>query len=220
MTPFAESRCFMDLHDFRRNYLMDELDQTQLKQNPFEQFEVWMREMLTIELADPTAMTLATVNTQGEPSQRIVLLKSFDQSGFTFFTNQQSEKSKDIVNNASVSLHFPWNQVERQVLIKGKAEAVTESESDNYFASRPRESQLAAWASNQSSPIQSRTDLMDEYEAVSRRFPGEVPRPPHWGGYRVKPSFFEFWQGGANRLHNRFIYTLESEEWMIQRLSP
>jgi pyridoxamine 5'-phosphate oxidase len=172
-------------------------------------------------------MVLATVDGEGRPSQRIVLLKSFDARGFVFYTNYGSRKAKDIAGNAHVSLLFPWHLLERQVKICGRAEKVSLFESARYFASRPRESQLAAWASQQSAPLDSRKFLLTQLESMRHKFAsGEVPLPDFWGGFRVIPSEFEFWQGGGNRLHDRFRYRRHAgegaadTEWDIARLAP
>ncbi len=180
-----------------------------------------MAQAIEAQLPDPTAMTLATVNAKGQPSQRIVLLKHFDDRGFVFYTNYNSAKGKDIAANPNVALHFPWHNMERQVKVMGYAEKVPVSESLKYFLTRPRESQLAAWASAQSDRISSRTVLLNQVESLKQKFQrGEVPLPDFWGGYRVTPESFEFWQGGANRLHDRFRYSPADTGWSIERLAP
>lgn len=211
----------MDLYDFRRNYLMGGLSLEDLKSNPIDQFEHWMTQVMTSAVADPTAMVLATVDAQGQPNQRIVLLKQVDEQGFTFFTNQKSDKGLEIEVNSKVSLHFPWNAVERQVKVQGKAVKVSSQESDEYFASRPRESQLAACASDQSQVLASRQQLLDNYTLKQKAFADSpVPRPECWGGYRVIPESVEFWQGGEHRLHDRFVYKHRGGQWHIERLAP
>ncbi len=213
----------MDLEDVRREYLMGGLRRENLAASPFEQFETWMGHALKAGLPDPTAMTLATVSAEGQPSQRIVLLKHFSDQGFVFFTNYASRKAHDIDQNGKVSLHFPWHNMERQVKVMGHAEKIPAAESLKYFLTRPRESQIAAWASEQSRPLSSRTLLLNQVESIKQKFrKGEVPLPDFWGGYRVVPKVFEFWQGGANRLHDRFQYECEqdSESWAIERLAP
>jgi len=211
----------MDLEDIRREYLQGGLNYDQLNRDPFQQFELWMNQAIGANLADPTAMTLATVDAVGQPSQRIVLLKHLDERGFVFYTNYGSAKAKDISANNKVSLHFPWQAMERQVKVMGSAEKVSVAETLKYFVTRPRDSQIAAWSSHQSSPISSRTLLLAQFESLKQKFrKGEVPLPDFWGGYRVEPHSFEFWQGGANRLHDRFLYIKEPHGWSIERLAP
>lgn len=211
----------MDLHDFRRDYLMGGLRRADLDDDPFVQFEQWFNAMVSLGSTDPNAMVLATVDASNQINQRIVLLKAFSAEGFDFFTNKNSDKARAIADNPKVSLHFPWNIAERQVKINGTAEALPDSDNDRYFSSRPRESQLAAWASAQSQVIESRERLMESYQSLDAQYPNAVPRPPFWGGYRVKVSSFEFWQGGASRLHDRFVYTLNDKgHWIVQRLAP
>lgn len=211
----------MDLEDVRREYLIGGLQREDLFDSPFKQFETWMAQAIKSEIADPTAMTLATVNAEGQPSQRIVLLKHFSEQGFVFYTNYNSVKAKDIEGNPKVSIHFPWHMMERQVKVMGTVEKVSSAESLKYFLSRPRESQIAAWASNQSHRISSRSTLLNQIESIKKKFEnGEVPLPEFWGGYRVTPSIFEFWQGGGSRLHDRFQFSLIDHQWGIERLAP
>lgn len=211
----------MDLENFRRDYLRDGLKREALNSNPFQQFELWMDQTIQSGIPDPTAMTLATVDASGQPSQRIVLLKHVDEAGFVFFTNYGSVKAKNIAVNAKVSLHFPWHMLERQVKVLGTAEKISTAQSLKYFLSRPRESQLAAWASEQSRPISSRQLLLSQFEHMKQKFQhGEIPLPDFWGGFVVKPHCFEFWQGGANRLHDRFQYLWQDDAWQIERLAP
>jgi pyridoxamine 5'-phosphate oxidase len=211
----------MDLEALRREYLKDGLEREYLADDPFDQFEKWMAQFLELGLADPTAMTVATVAPDGQPSQRIVLLKHVDQSGFVFYTNYSSRKANEIDANPKISLHFPWHAVERQVKVCGVAEKVSPAESLRYFTSRPKGSQLAAAASPQSKVISSRTLLLNEFERLKQKFrEGEIPLPDFWGGYRVVPSEIEFWQGGQNRLHDRFRYTRSEDAWEIDRLAP
>jgi pyridoxamine 5'-phosphate oxidase len=211
----------MDLEALRREYLKDGLERENLTDDPFDQFEKWMAQFLELGLADPTAMTVATVAPDGQPSQRIVLLKHVDQSGFVFYTNYSSRKANEIDANPKISLHFPWHAVERQVKVCGVAEKVSPAESLRYFTSRPKGSQLAAAASPQSKVISSRTLLLNEFERLKQKFrEGEIPLPDFWGGYRVVPSEIEFWQGGQNRLHDRFRYTRSEDAWEIDRLAP
>jgi pyridoxamine 5'-phosphate oxidase len=211
----------MDLEALRREYLKDGLERDILADDPFDQFEKWMAQFLELGLADPTAMTVATVAPDGQPSQRIVLLKHVDQSGFVFYTNYSSRKAKEIDANPKISLHFPWHAVERQVKVCGVAEKVSTAESLRYFTSRPKGSQLAAFASPQSKVISSRSLLLNEFERLKQKFQeGEIPLPDFWGGYRVVPTEIEFWQGGQNRLHDRFRYTRNADTWEIDRLAP
>ena len=212
----------LNLENLRREYLRDGLRREQLASDPIVQFERWMAQMVAAEIPDPNAMTIATVDASGQPSQRIVLLKGLDQRGFVFYTNLRSHKAQDLKQNPKISLHFPWHCLERQVKVCGVAEQMTAAESIKYFLSRPRESQLAAWASNQSRPISSRAMLMQQFEAMKNKFSkGDIPLPDFWGGFRVKPHQVEFWQGGAHRLHDRFQYTRQADDsWDIARLEP
>lgn len=212
----------MDLNHLRREYHKEGLPLDQLEEDPFRQFEIWMQDAIGFGLSDPTAMTLATVDSNGQPTQRIVLLKLFNEDGFTFFTNYGSRKAADIENNTRVSLHFPWHEMDRQVHLKGVASRIPKSQSLKYFASRPFESQLSAWASRQSERINSRQFLLMQYDAMKNKFArGEVPLPDFWGGIRVVPQHFEFWQGSVSRLHDRFEYQLTTEgKWGLARLSP
>lgn len=212
----------MKLQDHRREYLKAGLRRQQLNSDPILQFEAWMQQAIDSGLSDPTAMTLATINDQGQPSQRIVLLKQADHKGFVFFTNKSSHKGQAIAQNPNVSLHFPWYPLERQIKIMGKAELLGEDEVAAYFASRPKESQLAAWASEQSRVIPSRDHLLKQYQDLQNKYANDdIPLPTFWGGYRVTPSQIEFWQGGEHRLHDRFEYTRQDDnDWLIQRLAP
>lgn len=212
----------MKIDQMRREYLKDGLSRKDLVADPIEQFNLWLQQAVDAELIDPTAMVVATVDADGQPSQRIVLLKDVRPEGFVFYTNYASHKAEDIAANNKVSLHFPWHVLERQVKIAGTAEKIPLKESMSYFLSRPKESQLAALASAQSRPISSRQILMQQFERMKAKFAeGEVPLPDAWGGYLVKPSVIEFWQGGANRLHDRFEYRREADaSWSIQRLAP
>lgn len=212
----------MDLEQIRREYLLGGLRREHLHDDPFQQFEIWLQQAVASQIPDPTAMVLATVDASGQPDQRLVLLKQADGQGFVFYTNYASKKARDIAANAKVSLHFPWHMMERQVRVNGLATRLSAAESLKYFVSRPVESQLAAWASQQSSRISSRQFLLDQFERMKEKFAeGKVPLPDFWGGYRVVPHRFEFWQGGASRLHDRFEYLqTESGNWDIGRLAP
>ncbi len=210
----------MNLHDFRRQYQSDGLNRQDLNVDPIRQFEVWFNEVLEMDSSDPTAMVLATVD-HNQPRQRIVLLKQFDKQGFVFFTNRDSAKGKDMASNPKVSLHFPWHFANRQVIVCGTVEWLSPEEDKEYFASRPKQSQWAAWASAQSQPLASRQELLDNYEEKQLSYPDDIPLPGFWGGYRVIPSSIEFWQGREDRLHDRFVYKInDQQQWAIQRLSP
>lgn len=211
----------MDIDHIRRDYLAKGLEREDLADSPFVQFEHWLRHAVDAGLADPTAMSLGTIDSSGRPWQRMVLLKHFDADGAVFFTNLGSRKAQAIAANPRVCLLFPWNTMERQVIIGGVAERVSARQTLAYFLSRPHESQLAAWASAQSRPISSRTLLEDEFARLKAKFAaGQVPVPDFWGGYRVRPDVFEFWQGRPSRMHDRFEYRLEGHSWHIERLAP
>lgn len=212
----------VNYEEFRREYLAGGLDRDMLADCPIEQFERWLQQAVSGEITDPTAMVLATVDETGCPWQRIVLLKGVSTRGFVFYTNFSSGKARDIAHNPSVSLLFPWNMLERQVIVAGRAERMSTAESARYFLSRPRESQLAAWASKQSRPISARSLLEAQMNSLKEKFArGDVPVPDFWGGYRVLPERMEFWQGGAHRLHDRFRYFRENADgWRIERLQP
>ncbi|MFZ9938108.1 MAG: pyridoxamine 5'-phosphate oxidase [Luteolibacter sp.] len=211
----------MDLASFRKEYSDRGLHREDLNADPVAQFSEWFIQATELELHEPNAMTLATVDGRGMPYQRTVLLKYFDREGFVFFTNYGSRKAQQIAANPLVSLLFPWITLERQVIIQGRAEKITTAESLRYFASRPRESQIGAWVSNQSEVITSRKFLMQKLAEIRDRFQhGEIPLPSFWGGYRVIPESIEFWQGGPARLHDRFLYRKGNGGWNIERLSP
>jgi pyridoxamine 5'-phosphate oxidase len=212
----------MDIHALRKDYKQSELRRKDLQDDPFKQFEIWFQQACDAELLEPNAMTLATVATTGQPFMRTVLLKYFDNRGFVFFTNYESRKAQQIGNNSQVSILFTWLPLQRQVHITGNAEKVTTAESWQYFTSRPRGSQLGAWTSQQSSIISSRQLLLMQFEQIKNKFlDGEIPLPDFWGGYRIVPDSFEFWQGCSNRLHDRFLYTTQDDQlWQIQRLAP
>ncbi|ROS05200.1 pyridoxamine 5'-phosphate oxidase [Sinobacterium caligoides] len=212
----------MDIKNERREYLRSGLSRQQLATDPVEQFEHWLQEAKDHGIKDPTAMMLATVDATGQPSQRTVLLKQFDSSGFVFYTNLESNKAKQIADNNRVSLIFPWLTMERQVMISGRAERVSTKEALAYFVTRPRDSQLAAWVSKQSSPIGSRELLMGKFAEIKQRFAQQdLSLPKFWGGFRVVPERVEFWAGGAQRLHDRFEYLRDNEgAWNVERLQP
>ncbi len=211
----------MDLESFRRDFIKGGLRHKDLDEDPIRQFESWFNQAVGARISDPNAMTLATVGQDGQPSQRMVLLKSFDHKGFVFFTNYGSQKAMEISAHSKVALHFPWHMLDRQVRITGEAEKITHKESMQYFISRPKDSQLAAWASEQSNRIRSRQVLLTQFARMKQKFAkGAVPLPDFWGGFRIRPDSLEFWQGGADRLHDRFLYTRQTEGWSIKRLAP
>ena len=212
----------MDIGKIRRVYDQGGLTRDALNADPIVQFEHWFNEAQNTDIKDPSAMSLATSNKQGEVSIRTVLLKLYDQQGFVFFTNYESSKARDISDNPNVALLFPWLDQDRQVKIMGQARRISTRESLKYFISRPRGSQLGAWVSQQSSIISSRTLLLSKLEQIKQRFAnGDVSLPEFWGGYRVKPSTIEFWQGQPDRLHDRFSYTRQHKStWEINRLAP
>ncbi|WP_372831678.1 pyridoxamine 5'-phosphate oxidase [Pontibacterium sp.] len=211
----------MKFNDLRQNY-QGNLQRSELEPDPYQQFESWFEDARHAELIEPNAMSLATVDSNGQPSLRNVLLKHVDDQGFVFFTNLGSRKAQQIEENPRVSLMFSWLGLERQVIISGQASMLSRAETLRYFLLRPRNSQLGAWVSEQSKIISSRRLLEDKFEALKRSFTNsEVPLPKFWGGYRVHPSQIEFWQGGASRLHDRFQYMRDqNDRWNIDRLSP
>jgi pyridoxamine 5'-phosphate oxidase len=214
----------MSLQDNRREYDYGKLTRESLSASPFDQFTLWMEQAIEAGIQDPTAMSVATVSAEGKPWQRMVLLKDFDQRGFVFYTNLGSRKAQEIAANGQVSLHFPWLQLDRQVIVGGRAERLSTVDVMKYFLSRPKGSQLAAWASKQSSRINSRQALETQFAQIKEKFAeGEIPLPDFWGGFRVMPEEIEFWQGGEMRLHDRFSYSRsddDSSSWDISRLSP
>ena len=214
----------MKLEESRREYRYGRLERDSLAASPFDQFRGWMEEAIRAGVQDPTAMSLATVDGDGRPSQRVVLLKHFDDRGLVFYTNLESRKAREIAVNESVSLLFPWLAMDRQVSVEGRAERLGLMETVRYFVSRPRESQLAAWSSAQSRRIGTRQMLEAEYHRMQKKYAeGQIPVPHFWGGFRVVPRQWEFWQGGEHRLHDRFQYTLVGNgtaEWDIHRLAP
>ena len=212
----------LKLDEFRREYTQGGLDRADLAENPLVQFKLWMEQTIKSNIPDPNAMTVATVGADGQPSQRIVLLKHLDEKGFVFYTNLNSRKAQELKQNPKISLHFPWHFLERQVKVCGTVEPLSVAEVFKYFVTRPRESQLGAWASQQSRPISSRAILMQQFEAMKNKFSkGDIPLPDFWGGYRVKPHQIEFWRGGEHRLHDRFQYNLQADgHWSLERLEP
>lgn len=210
------------LEHVRREYSLDRMDDGQLPSDPMVLFEAWMEQARQSENPDPTAMTLSTVEEDGNPSSRIVLLKKMEQGRLVFFTNYRSRKAREIQKSSRVAAHFYWPELERQVKIAGMAEPLEDAESDHYFQSRPFESQVAAWASPQSTEVPHREHLEKEFRLYLEKFKGlkEIPRPPFWGGFAITPSRIEFWQGGKFRLHDRIEYSLKEERWIRVRLAP
>jgi len=211
-----------DLAALRREYGDHGLDLPDLAPDPLTQFRRWMDDTVASGLHEPNAMVVATVGADGAPSARTVLLKAVDDRGFVFFTNYESRKGGDLAADPRVALLFPWHDLQRQVRVEGTASRVGEEESVAYFASRPRESQLGAWASPQSQVVRSRSALDERYGGVLSRFAAAdaVPLPPHWGGYRVAPEAVEFWQGRKGRMHDRLVYRRDGEAWRVERLAP
>jgi len=208
--------------DLRKDYTLEGLSELEVDLNPFIQFKKWFEQALAAQLPEPNAMTLATATPDGKPSARMVLLKDFDERGFVLFTNYNSHKGKELAENPQAALVFWWAELERQVRICGYVEKVSETESDQYFESRPTKSRLGAWVSNQSEVIESREVLERRLQDFHSKYENEeIPRPPHWGGLRVIPTEIEFWQGRPSRLHDRLLYSrLDNGTWKIERLSP
>ena len=210
----------MSVANIRMNYEKGELTESAAKPSPFEQFQLWLQEAIDLPVAEPTAMALATANAHGKPSSRIVLLKGLDNRGFVFYTNYDSRKGQELRQQACASLLFFWQPLERQVRIEGVIEKVTDQESDNYYQSRPLGSRIGAWASAQSQPV-TVTALQSRVEQLRAQYGETPPRPPHWGGYRLVPDYFEFWQGRPSRLHDRLVYIPSADNaWAIERISP
>ena len=222
MSEIAVDETSPKIAEIRRPYGARRLRRADLHADPLEQFGLWLNEALDAGMTEPNAMSLATAWKDGRPSVRTVLLKSLDARGFVFYTNLESRKARQLEENPNASLLFPWLALERQVIVTGSVSRVTTSEVSNYFAIRPRDSQISAWASPQSRAIASRMILESEWENMERKFANKkVPLPPFWGGYRVVPETIEFWQGGRNRLHDRFEYRREPNgSWTIERLAP
>lgn len=211
-----------NIADLRRNYTRAGLNENEADANPFKQFQTWFDQAVTAELPEPNAMTLATANPQGKPSARIVLLKGVDHEGFVFYTNYNSQKGQELAVNPWGSLVFWWVELERQVRIEGTVEKVSTQESEEYFVSRPVGSQLGAWASPQSEVISSRDVLEEKMTELEKQYQGQtIPKPSHWGGYRLYPTEIEFWQGRPNRLHDRLRYRKQDDgSWLRERLAP
>ncbi len=211
----------ISIGDLRRDYAKARLDESNVSADPIVEFARWFEEAVKAELHEPNAMTLATATTDGAPSARIVLLKGFDESGFVFFTDYRSRKGAELTENPHAALVFYWPELERQIRITGSTERTGRQESEAYFRTRPRGSRISAWVSHQSQVIARRQELEERILEVERRHPGDdVPLPPHWGGFRLRPDSIEFWQGRSSRLHDRIRYVRNGDSWRIERLSP
>jgi pyridoxamine 5'-phosphate oxidase len=209
------------INTLRHDFLKQTLDEKDINKNPVSQFEKWFKEAIDSKVNEPNAMSVSTVNKEGKPSSRIVLLRNFNETGFVFYTNYKSRKGEEANENVHAALLFFWPELERQVRIEGVLKKQTSEQSDLYFNARPRGSKLGAWTSEQSKVIASRKILDEEYERLSKKYPDEnVPRPPHWGGYVLQPLNIEFWQGRPSRLHDRILFTKENNNWRIERLAP
>ena len=212
----------LNIQDIRRKYPRHSLDVKDVDPDPFKQFQIWFQEAIESKVPEPNAMNLATVGADGKPNSRVVLLKDFGADYFSFYTNHESNKGKEIEANPNISVNFFWIELERQVRIDGIAEKLSREEAEKYFQVRPYMSKIGAHASNQSEVVESRDYLDKKFKSLLEKFPeGEdVPMPDYWGGYKVTPNFFEFWQGRRSRLHDRITYTLHDSNWDIKRLSP
>lgn len=208
------------LRDIRKQYLFSTLDENSVLKNPLDQFEKWLQEVIESEQPEPTAMVLSTVDEHLQPHSRVVLLKEFTNGKFLFYTNYEGHKAQQMAQNNRVSLNFFWPELERQVRVEGRVEKISESNSISYFKSRPLDSQLGAWTSPQSTVIHSADFLEKQFQYYQQKFGNEVPKPPHWGGYAVTPHAIEFWQGRANRLHDRLLFAKDSDHWVLSRLAP
>ena len=204
----------------RKNYTLGQLSEIDVPADPMPLFQLWFEQAVNAACPEPNSMTLATADKAGNPSARIVLLKGADQNGFTFFTNYSSQKGRELADRPQAALLFHWHELERQVRISGTVERVSPSESDEYFHSRPAASRIGAWASPQSSAIPSREFLVEAEKRLKAEFGEAPPRPDHWGGYRLKPTEIEFWQGRPSRLHDRMHYQMDGGAWRITRLAP
>jgi pyridoxamine 5'-phosphate oxidase len=206
--------------DLRKSYERAELDESACAQDPLQQFQLWLDQALKSELPEPTAMTLATVGADGRPSTRVVLLKGCDTRGLVWYTNYESRKGRELAHAPFAALQFHWVELERVVRIEGRVDKLAGDESDAYYASRPLDSRIGAWASPQSQPIASRATLVANAAKYAARYALHPPRPPHWGGYRLAPDRWEFWQGRRSRLHDRLCYRLADDRWARERLAP
>lgn len=211
----------INIADIRKDYMLQTLDETGVDKDAIKQFGVWWQDAVNSEIEEVNAFTLATATLTGKPSARIILLKGYNENGFVFFSNYTSNKGNELANNPQVCMVFFWKELERQVRIEGTVEKVSSEESDSYFTSRPEGSRIGAWASPQSAVIESREIIENNVAKYQQQFAGQtIPRPKHWGGYRVKPTVIEFWQGRASRLHDRLQYQLAGNAWKIERLAP
>ena len=211
----------MDASNLRKEYISTDLDKADVDHDPVVQFQVWFENAIDADLHEPNAMILATATTDGKPSARTVLLKGYDERGFVFYTNYEGRKAGELETNPRCALLFYWGELERQVRVEGAVSRISEQESDEYFASRPRGSRLGAWASQQSRVVEGRCSLEQKLHSLQAEYKDrEVPRPPFWGGYRVEPEEIEFWQGRESRLHDRLVYRREDGAWRIERLQP
>lgn len=206
--------------NLRRDFVKTSFDEQNADNNPFKQFEVWFEEAVKGKAAEPNGMVLSTVNKKGRPSSRIVLLRGLGNNGFNFFTNYNSRKGRELKQNPYACLLFFWPELERQIRIEGKIEIASEEISDEYFALRPRNSRIGACASPQSKVLKSRKELEKMVDAINAKYTEDVPRPKNWGGYVLKATYYEFWQGRQSRLHDRICYTLKGKKWVKQRLAP
>ena len=209
------------LNSIRRDFADKALTEEAVNKNPFNQFETWFEEAVNSQILDPYAMSVSTVSANGQPSIRIVYLRFISEEGLVFYTNYDSQKGNDIKDNNKVAINFFWGELERQIRVEGDVTIVSEDISNDYFSKRPRESQIGAWASDQSTVIKNREELEKRVEYFTEKYKDqEIPRPPHWGGYIVKPQTFEFWQGRPSRLHDRLIYTRDNDNWVVSRVAP
>ena len=208
------------LADMRKNYQHAELLESNAAKHPLQQFTTWLNQALEAEIPEANAMTLATVSSSLRPSTRVVLIKGYDEQGIVWFTNYDSRKGRELAGNPFAALQFHWVELERVVRIEGRVEKISAAESDAYYHSRPLDSRIGAWASPQSQTISSREWLQHELKNYADKFQQQPPRPPHWGGYRLVPDSWEFWQGGGARLHDRLRYIKQQDQWLMDRLAP
>ena len=208
------------LRDIRKQYFLNTLDEQNVLPNPFDQFDLWLQQAIESDLIEPTAMILSTVDQHLQPHSRVVLLKELSIDGLVFYTNYEGNKAHQMAQNKKVSVVFFWPMLERQVRITGSVEKIQETISSSYFLSRPIDSQIGAWASPQSQIIRSQDFLEQQFQYYQQKFGTKIPKPPHWGGYLIRPESFEFWQGRPNRLHDRLYFSKEAKSWKIVRLAP
>jgi len=210
------------VENLREDYRAKTLEIEKVAKSPLQQFDIWFKEALDSSIKEPNAMTLATIGLDAKPSARIVLLKGFDEQGFIFYTNYDSQKGKELVHNPNVALVFLWKELERQIRIEGIAQKLSIEHSTTYFKSRPKGSQIGAWASPQSKPLATRQELEHNYAQIEKQYEHQssLPKPPHWGGYQIVPNRIEFWQGRSSRLHDRINYIRQGEDWLLERLAP